>query len=99
MSRVFIVGGETQKISTDSDGASVALDGVGDVLRIISMNTALPCHIRAGVGTQTPVDTDLPCIFGETEYLYIGFSADTVGVKFPAGGNSGTVYVTRGSTR
>lgn len=99
MSNVFIPGGTTLTIAADSDGDSVSLNGDGDVLRIISLNSTLPAHIRAGAGAQTPADSDYPVIRGEPQYLFIGFAADTVGVKMPAGGNSGTVYITRGSVR
>lgn len=99
MSNVFIPGGEVQKLSIDSDGTSTALDGTGDVLRIISSNASLPSHWRAGVSTQTPADTDFAAIAGPAQFLFIGFDADTVGVKMPAGGNSGIVYVQRGSIR
>jgi hypothetical protein len=99
MSNVFIPGGEVQKLSVDSDGSSVSLNGIGDVLRIISLNESLPSHWCAGVGSQTPAETDFAVFAGPAQFLFIGFAANTIGVKMPAGGNSGTVYVQRGSVR
>lgn len=99
MSNVFIPGGDVLTLTIDSDGTSISLDGIGDVLRIVSTNASLPSHWRAGIGTQTPADTDFAAFSGPAQFLFIGFDADSVGAKMPAGGHGGTVYVQRGSIR
>lgn len=95
---VFYPGGDTSTTEVLA-GASVglALDGVGDIARVVYAPNSAPnrAFVRSGVGAQTATFSDFPVSSLEIAYVFIGFDA----THFAAIGQQGPLYVTRGTVR